>query len=56
MLDNGALDDQMQETTLAAIRGGKPASSKVQFNWRRRRPIPQDDESFENVPTATSSN
>ncbi|TLM88337.1 FAD-binding protein [Pseudarthrobacter sp. NamE5] len=62
-LDNGALDDEVQETTLTSPlplqaletsgtttdRGAKPLPSKVEFNWRRRRPIPQDDEFFENV-------
>ena len=62
-LDNGALDDQVQETALpgpsflqigeepvaptdSAI---KPLPGKVEFRWRHRRPIPQDDEFFENV-------
>ena len=62
-LDNGALDDQVQETTLpfpsflqigeepaAATDGAiEPLPQKVEFRWRSRRPIPEDDEFFENV-------
>lgn len=62
-LDNGALDDQVQETELPGssfLQSGeepaapadsavKPLPGKVEFRWRHRRPIPQDDEFFENV-------
>jgi succinate dehydrogenase / fumarate reductase flavoprotein subunit len=62
-LDNGALDDQVQETALpgpqfpqSSIATATPADpaatplpSNVEFHWRKRRPIPQDDEFFENV-------
>jgi succinate dehydrogenase/fumarate reductase flavoprotein subunit len=45
-LDNGALDDQVQETELL---DAEPLTCKVEFHWRPRRPIPEDDEFFENV-------
>lgn len=62
-LDNGALDDQVQEATLTSPstleideaagsttnRVSQPLLSKVEFHWRPRRPIPQADEFFENV-------
>ena len=57
-LDGGALDDEVQETSwvpadgLAARRSratpDDPAGEPV-FRWRPRRPIPEDDDFFENV-------
>ncbi|WP_024286799.1 FAD-binding protein [Cellulomonas sp. KRMCY2] len=62
-LDGGALDDQVQEVAWsgpepsgAAERSGaedpSPAADRagrVAFRWRPRRPIPQEDDFFENV-------
>lgn len=63
-LDNGSLDDQVQETVVPFRRaiqpddgaaGGAesptatPLPATVEFHWRQRRPIPRPDEFFENV-------
>ena len=56
-LDGGALDDEVQETSWVPAEGfvpvvprseGDPAGEPV-FRWRPRRPIPEDDDFFENV-------
>jgi len=49
-LDGGALDAEIQEAgwSPAAQDGGDPAGA-TQLTWRRVRPIPADDDFFENV-------
>lgn len=44
-LDGGALDDEIQEVAYTADEG----AGLVGFHWRPRRPIPSDDDFFENV-------
>ncbi len=45
-LDAGALDDEVQEASWAASAG---SLARPAFRWRPRRPIPEDDDFFENV-------
>ncbi|GAB2455820.1 FAD-dependent oxidoreductase [Xylanimonas ulmi] len=44
-LDDGALDDQVQEVALTPGEG----AGEVTFTWRARRPIPEGGDFFENV-------
>ncbi|MFC4553634.1 FAD-binding protein [Georgenia faecalis] len=52
-LDDGALDDAVQEVSWTAHRAADPASAseagEVDIAWRPRRPIPEADDFFENV-------
>ncbi len=52
-LDDGALDDEIQEVGWTAHRATDPASpseaGEVDITWRPRRPIPEADDFFENV-------
>lgn len=46
-LDGGALDDEVQEAAWAPVPGD--AAGAATFHWRPRRPVPEDDDFFENV-------
>ena len=56
-LDGGALDDEVQETSWVPAEGFAPVVPRASddpagepvFRWRPRRPIPEDDDFFENV-------
>jgi succinate dehydrogenase / fumarate reductase flavoprotein subunit len=52
-LDDGALDDEVQEVGWTPHRAADPASASeagdVAVTWRPRRPIPEADDFFENV-------
>jgi succinate dehydrogenase / fumarate reductase, flavoprotein subunit len=61
-LDGGALDDEVQESALLAPGSSAPdgwspllerasddPAGEPVFRWRRRRPVPADDDFFENV-------
>lgn len=56
-LDGGALDDEVQETSWVPADGFVPVVPRAAddlagepvFRWRPRRPIPEDDDFFENV-------
>ena len=46
-LDGGALDDEVQEAAWEPA--DDDAAGRMSFHWRPRRPIPEDDDFFENV-------
>ncbi|MBX9245580.1 FAD-binding protein [Actinotalea ferrariae] len=47
-LDGGALDDEVQEASWSPD-GGSGEEGATTLRWRPRRPIPEDDDFFENV-------
>ena len=49
-LDGGALDDQVQEVAWRPpARESEDPAGQVTSTWRARRPIPAEDDFFENV-------
>ncbi|WP_298457486.1 FAD-binding protein [uncultured Cellulomonas sp.] len=48
-LDGGALDGEVQEAAWAPAAAGEDPAGRAEFVWRPVRPIPEDDDFFENV-------